>query len=96
MAHGLRCKDAFGAITVDVTTTLLRILGTINTGVTDGSYVDNRLLGAADTDFFILNGDDGSVWRNMPQVSISGAVISWSFVNNTNRVAAIVQYVRIG
>jgi len=95
MAFGLMIKGSDGALQVQYTSTLPRILGDFYTGTSDGSISDPQLSGGAP--FFFPIGSEGPAgYMNMPEVSASGTVISWRFLAVDYRVSVRIGYGRIG
>ena len=87
MPQGLQVFDANGNTVVDVTTRLTKYLGTIDTGTSGGSIVNNALL---DGDLWMIDiektlyyDQSSSVltW-NMVEFTKSGNTLSWAFPNN--------------
>lgn len=92
MPQGLQTWDANGVLTVDVTDRLTKVLGTINTGKTTGSYT-------------IGNFPNNDIWFTCiplintnntkaigPAVKISNGVISWDWsgVNNNSNNSSLI------
>lgn len=79
MPQGLQCWDSNGNMTLDVTDRLTRLLGTAETGVSNGSISDENL--SAGTPWFVLR--DTSDYEMLTEatcsVTISGNTISWVF-----------------
>lgn len=77
MLQGLQVWDKQGVQTVDVSDSLTRVLGTIQTqGGNDenGVYNDDRLLGGRPWFTVVLQ----QVERFYPKVTISGSTINWT------------------
>lgn len=96
MAFGLRIKDAAGAIQVQYTDSLPRIVAEFYTGTSDGAVNIPELSGAASSTYFVLGGNQIASFLNMPEITISGTVVSWAFVSATERVSVLVAVWRIG
>ncbi|MDR5774920.1 MULTISPECIES: hypothetical protein [unclassified Caballeronia] len=86
MAYGLRCRDASGNITVDITDRLTRVIGTFSTGGSDGSFTVNV---TGSVWFMVL--DDSQYSRTVlaPIVTLSGNTISWTFPSTTYGTRAV-------
>jgi len=77
MAYGFRARDAAGNITVEYVDRLTRVLGTVETGTSNGSII---IPPADGTPFYALAGAAGlGVGIIYPTVSLSGRTLSWSF-----------------
>lgn len=77
MLQGLQVWDRYGNSTLDVSDSLTRVLGTIQTQGRDdesGAYSDERLLGGRPWFTVLLQ----QVERFSPKVTISGSTISWA------------------
>ncbi|TQJ97332.1 hypothetical protein [Achromobacter sp. SLBN-14] len=95
MPYGLRIKDALGAVQVEYTSTLPRILGQFDTGVADGSISTPGLAGG--TPFFLILSSPGvASFLNLPVIVPGASSFSWYFVSPQERVSARVAYGRIG
>jgi len=96
--YGLRVRDASGNVLVDISTRILRLVGTVQTGTTNGSITvpDD----ASGTVFFMLTGQDRSVtnsgYAEIPKVTLSGRTISWTFSGSTTpssgRISSLIVY----
>ncbi|TWH49586.1 hypothetical protein [Sporomusa sp. KB1] len=81
MPAGLQCWDADGNLTLDITDRLTRVLGTIQTGTSDGSITDNNLLLGTPW-YFTYYLDDNHFWRSRPlKISFSSNILSWAFIS---------------
>jgi len=95
MAFGVQIKDAAGAVQVQYTSTLPRILGDFVTGTADGSISFPELVGGTPL-FFPIGGEGIAGYLNMPIISATAAGFTWYFVSPVNRVSVRVGYGRIG
>jgi hypothetical protein len=75
----MQVYDASGNIIVDTSTKLGQILGTVSTGISNGS-VTNSAFSFGAPFYFIL--PSGSGYNVQPDVDITGATLSWSWVTS--------------
>jgi hypothetical protein len=78
-SYGLRCWDAAGNLTIDVSDRLGRILGVLTTGGADGSISNNGFLQG--TPFFVVTalGNIGSAANLPTSVTVSGNTMTWQY-----------------
>lgn len=92
MASGLQLFDSAGAIVLDTNDSITRILGTVQTS----RNVNGSL--TADFDqgrpFFMYLSRGASGYTVLPDVSISGRTLSWSYSgkNQSNTTDAFILY----
>ena len=84
MAAGLQCFDASGNICFDSDINTTRILGSLNTGTTNGSitvpeFATKKGWAAINYIATDTSGFGPLYMSSLPQVSISGTTLSWSF-----------------
>ena len=82
--QGLQVFDANGALILDITDRLTRILGEVNTGAVAGSVTDSGL--SSGTLWYIAFRVDGAMWSSADAdlaISISGTTLSWSYGTGT-------------
>lgn len=84
MAYGLVVRDAAGNVILDTSTRLTRILGTFNTGTSNGSITDGNL--AQGTPFWFISDGYGSGDGFTADISVSGTTISWT-ITGTPKIA---------
>ena len=89
MAYGLIVRDGAGNIQIDTGTRLTRILGTFNTGVTNGSITDSNL--SQGTPFWFIVDGYGSGDGYTADISASGTTISWT-ITGSPKIACNVVY----
>jgi len=95
MAFGLRVRDSSGAITLELTDRLPRILGSVSTGTAPGSRSVPDFAGRQPFYFFVPNTVTGDVF-NHPVISVSGTTLSWTFVVATFRAGGTIHYGVLG
>lgn len=93
MPQGLQVWDANGVLTLDITTRLTRLVGSITTGVVDGSYTIPFETGSP----FIVVMDNSQIYtRRGPGVWLEGYIIRWAFSTSprapTPRVSYTIKY----
>ena len=81
MAVGVRIRDRFGNVVVDITSKLPRIVGYVDTNGGAGSVTVPEL--ALGTGYFIVSPISGTQGRGTPSVQINGTTISWTYPNAT-------------
>ena len=73
MDYGLRTWDVQGRTEVDITSRILKILGSVNTGMRNGSLTDGRLSGGSP---FYLSAVTGTL---PAEVYFSGITMYWRY-----------------
>lgn len=83
MPQGLQCWDASGNLVLDVTDRLTRVLGTFNTGTTDGSITDPAL--TTGTPWYVSIGFDNYFYYGEMGciITVVGSTLSWTFQSGT-------------
>ena len=83
MAQGLQCFDNNGNKVLDVTDRLTRVLGTFDTGTSNGSISDTNL--ANGIPWYITQNSAEAKWYGKApfSVNISSNNISWTFGDGT-------------
>lgn len=76
MAQGLQIFDSAGALVLDITDRLTRILGEFTTTTANGSITDANL--TSGTPWFYKISDDNP-FNAICTITISGTTISWTF-----------------
>lgn len=93
MAYGLRVRDHAGAISVEYSDRISRVLGSFSTGTSNGSFVvPSDASGAV---FYAVAGTTGfAAGIVYPTVYLSGRTISWAFETGSasDRRAATIVY----
>lgn len=84
MPQGLQCFDDNGNSVLDVTDRLTRVIGELETGVSDGS-VYNESLTYGIPWFIVIN--DSAPWytKASVQVSVANGTLSWSLSTTGQR-----------
>jgi len=76
--YGLRIKHPdTGAVLLNITDRITRVLGTLNTGTANGSYSVDSALGTAFFSCLVANSFDAQ--SAQPDITVSGNTVSWSF-----------------
>lgn len=95
MATGMRIRHPVtGALKMDLTTRLPRLLGTVDTTVNNGAIAIPNL--GTGTGWFAATPlyGDGVVWGgNTPTITMSGSTLSWTFAGSQdpgNRAVRVV------
>ncbi|MCY0385667.1 hypothetical protein OVY01_00105 [Robbsia sp. Bb-Pol-6] len=83
MANGLRCWDASGNLTLDVTDRLTRFLGSLSTGTAAGSASIAGFSTGTPWIHVLDSVNPSAATTQAPSVSISGTTISWSYASTT-------------
>ena len=84
MAYGLRVSDSAGVIQLDIADRITRVMGFVDTGTANGSFVLPALANSDGAYFyFIMDGSNTPWFGNMfgPTVTLSGSTLSWVFPN---------------
>lgn len=90
-AAGLQVWDEAGRVVMDSTTRLGLAIGVLQTGTSNGSYSDARLLGGSP--FIIVSPDSMGLTISVPVVTVSGQTVSWTFpASSHSRANARVTY----
>lgn len=95
--YGVRTKAAGGLSQVEFTTRLPRLIGEVNTGLSDGAITVPEFAGRVP--IYQLSAVAGSTigFTTAPVISISGTTLSWTFgVASAYRVNARVTYGVLG
>jgi hypothetical protein len=88
MPQGLQVFNSSGVLIVDMTDRLTRTIGEIDTGVSNGSFID-PYLSTGTPWFFTLPSFDGFSVVDAPcSITISGNTISWIFDLSDGAVAS--------
>lgn len=93
--YGLQVKDLAGNVILKITDRLTRLVGSVNTGIANGSLaIPNPGNGAV---FFVIQPISGTVLstNTAPVVTLSGSTLTWTFpagTANSSRVAALILY----
>lgn len=94
MAYGFEIYDSSGNLLINLSKRVPRVLGTISSGTTNGSYADARLAGGIP--FFVttsqLNSTGGGAYFNYPSVSITSSGLSWTFTGFGTNLAVTIVY----
>lgn len=89
--QGLQVFDSGGNLAVDVTDRLARIVGSVSTGVVNGSIVDAGLL--TGTPWYTIHALSFSGYFDICSVAVSGNTLSWTFgTGGSERVAYTITY----
>ena len=91
MAHGLQVFDSSGNTIIDISTKVGNIVGTVNTGTTNGSVTDSKL--STGIPIYILY-SLATYSAAQPVVTASGSTISWDWgsISSGGRVPCILIY----
>lgn len=93
MAVGLRCWDSAGLMTVNITSRLSRLHGSVITGTSSGSISVPKF--SQGTPYHIAAMDpsySGGLWgAGKPYITISGTTLSWDFSSVDPAVRASTQ-----
>lgn len=87
MPIGLQTWDAAGNLRLDATTRIGRITATFSTGGANGSISVPSLVAGGEPFFFVEDDSADLTLANpyaYPNVSISGAILSWAYVDFNN------------
>lgn len=78
--YGLRVKHpTTGVVLLEITDRITRILGSLSTGTTSGSYTVSTSLGTA---FFVCAvSSNFSATQTTPSIVVSGNTVTWTFNN---------------
>lgn len=84
MPAGLQCFDAQGNLIFDANSNTTRILGSVNTGTSNGSITVPEFAtrkGWATIDYIVTDTSNfGPLYMSgLPQIAINGTVLSWAF-----------------
>ena len=83
MPTGFECYDTQGRLTLSLSDSITRIIGTVDTGLANGSISVPAL--TSGRPFFITTGlDSVKLDFYMPRVSVSGSTLTWTFVQATD------------
>lgn len=79
MEYGLQVFDEKGNCVLDIATASTKLVGFGNTGKTDGSLTDPRLIGKR---FWVrvVSSDIASAWRPIFSINEVTGTINWSFL----------------
>jgi len=77
MSYGLRVRDSRGAVTLDVSDRVSRLIWMSSITNSNGNQVLSELAGLKSTQFAIAT--NPSITNTMPSISRSGNTISWTF-----------------
>lgn len=86
MTQGLQVFDASGQLVLDGTTRAARIRYSIETGTSNGSQSVPLSSDGGEAFFFVIDNSADQMLANVyayPNVTLSGGVLSWSFVDFT-------------
>lgn len=89
-SFGLQTFDETGALTLHIADRICSILGRISTGTSDGSLFI-PLPSGGQPFFFLVPAADPD-WSSIPNTSISGSTVSWSFYGSTTQTACTLVY----
>lgn len=84
MGQGLQVWDSTGRFILDATTRAARIRYTLDTGINDGSASVPGASDGGESFFFVQDNSADQMLANLysyPNVTLSGSVISWQFVD---------------
>jgi len=92
--YGLQVKDLSGNVILKITDRLTRFVGSLSTGISNGSFtIPNP--GNGNVFFAVIPSGENGISAFPPAVSRSGNTISWSFQPNipsAQRVSSRVTY----
>ena len=82
--QGLQIFDGNGNVTLDVTSSLTRVIGSFHTGITDGSIVNSEITNGIPWFTIVLNGSATQGKFQSLMVTIDGSTLSWNFQKSSN------------
>ncbi|CQR73295.1 hypothetical protein SOV_50780 [Sporomusa ovata DSM 2662] len=89
MAQGLQCFDSAGALVLDVTDRLTRILGEFTTTTANGSITDANLTSGTPWFFQVT---EENPFNAICTITISGQTITWTFSSYGVKTAQTFRY----
>lgn len=92
MPAGLQVFSPTGAVLVDTSVRVGKLVGSVTTNKADGSIATDTSKG---TPFYYVTTPEDPSWGALfPEVSFSGNTMSWAYsdIQSTHRVNAIIMY----
>ena len=75
MAYGLQVWDSSGNTVMDTSTRMGRVLGTVSTGITNGSITNSAF--SQGSPFYVVSTVGGSGYDVQPYVNVVGSTLTW-------------------